>query len=184
MRQIEALFLRSEGFDQHLWAGRALVSVDHARLGHRRFRLKDIYARRSALQPSAIVCADGGFRCFYWPGIANAMLKLELTSFHPRRVVLLGDLHAGVAEQDRNLIDRHAGKQHFHRERVTKHVWMTTLDRTVRPGDVGQGEEPAIASLPVGDDALRRTVAAPEKIAGVGLWTIWDIDLALRIRIP
>jgi len=68
----------------------------HARLGHRRFRLKDIYGRRSSFQPSAIVCADGGFRCFYWPGIANAMLKLELTSFHPGRVVLLG----GVATSD------------------------------------------------------------------------------------
>ena len=34
------------------------------------------------------------------------MLKLELTSFDPGGVVLLCDFHAGMAEQDRNLIDR------------------------------------------------------------------------------
>jgi hypothetical protein len=56
---------------------------------------------------------------------------------------------------------------------------MTTLEGAVRLGDVSQGKRSTIASLPVGDDALGRTVAAPEKIAGVGLWSIWDTSQCL-----
>src|SRR6202023_1086373 len=42
-----------------------------------------------------------------------------------------------------------------------------------------QGKESTIASLPVGADALGRTVAAPEKMAGVGFWPIWDTSQCL-----
>ena len=50
--------------------------------------------------PSSIVGGDLWCRLFNWPSITHAMLKLELTSFHPGRVVLLGDFYAGVTEQD------------------------------------------------------------------------------------
>jgi len=49
--------------------------------------------------------------------------------------VLLGDLDAGVAEQDRNLIARHPASS-IHCECVAEHVWMTTLRGAVRLGDV------------------------------------------------
>ena len=77
------------------------------------------------------------------------------------------------------LIDRHPGKQHLYGESVAEHMRMTTFGRTIRPVDVGEGEELTITSLPVGNDALGRAVAAPEEIARVWLRPGWDTPQSL-----
>lgn len=51
----------------------------------------------------------------------HACLELVLASADPGRVVLLCDLHAGVAEEDRDLIDGYAGQQHLDGEGVAEH---------------------------------------------------------------
>jgi hypothetical protein len=56
------------------------------------------------------------------PGVANAVLKLDLPGLHKRRVALLGDLDRGVTEQQGDLVDGNAGKQHLNRECIPEHV--------------------------------------------------------------
>ena len=73
-----------------------------------------------------------------------------------------------MAEQKRNLVDRNAGEQHFDRKSVAEHVRVAALSLAVRPPDVGQLEQAAIASLQVGHRTLRLSVAAPEEVAGIG----------------
>ncbi|WP_251106725.1 hypothetical protein [Alloacidobacterium dinghuense] len=51
-------------------------------------------------EPPSLVRTDGGFRRYYRPRVANTLLKLNLARFDPGRVVLLGDLHTRVTEQD------------------------------------------------------------------------------------
>ena len=56
------------------------------------------YARS---QPPAMVSACFSRRFLERPSIANALLKLNLPSFDPGRVVFFGDLYVGVGEQHR-----------------------------------------------------------------------------------
>lgn len=79
--------------------------------------------------------------------------------------MLFGDAHAGMAEQDRNLIDGNAGQQHFDGEGVTEHVAVATLGCAVRLAEIGNAEETTIGALPVGDISLGQTVAGPEEKA-------------------
>ena len=88
------------------------------------------------------------------PCVADAFLQLDLPGLHERGIALLGDLHRSVAKQERDLIDGDAGKQHLDREGVAEHVRVAALDLAVRRPDIGQLEQAAIASLPIGDRAF------------------------------
>jgi hypothetical protein len=61
------------------------------------------------------------------------------------------------------LIDRHPGKQHLYGESVAEHMRMTTFGRTIPPVDVGEGEEPAITSLPVATRLLGEPLPLQKK---------------------
>jgi len=89
--------------------------------------------------------------------------------------VLFRDLHAGVTEQDRNLVDGNTGQQHLHRERVAEHVAMASLRCTVRPAEISHGEEAAIGPLPVRYIGLGIAVSAPEEIRRIRLESIGNI---------
>jgi deoxyinosine 3'endonuclease (endonuclease V) len=71
------------------------------------------------------------------------------------------DAHAGVAKQDRNLVNGHSGKQHLDGEGVTKHMAMGALRGAIGIAQIGDLEETAVAALPVGDKGLGVSVAAP-----------------------
>ena len=51
---------------------------------------------------------------------------------HPRRVVPLGDGHAGVPEQARNFIERHSSQQVLDGEGVPQHMKVSGFRATVR----------------------------------------------------
>ena len=58
--------------------------------------------------------------------------------------MLFRDAHAGMAEQDRNLIDRNAGKHHFDGESIAERVAVAALRCTVRLAEIGNLEETAV----------------------------------------
>ena len=109
------------------------------------------------------------------PRATDAVLKLDLPCLHKRRVTLLGDLYRSVSKEQRDLVDGHACKQHLDGEGVPEHVGMAALRRAVGLREIDQFEEAAVAALPVGNHALRLSVAAPEKVAWIRLRTGWDI---------
>jgi hypothetical protein len=59
--------------------------------------------------------------------------------------------------------DGDACKQHLDREGVAEHVRVAALDLAVRPPDISQLEQAAIASLPIGDRAFGIPIATPEE---------------------
>lgn len=74
------------------------------------------------------------------PSRLYALLKLILASTNPRRIVLFGDANAGVAKQDRNLIDGNAGQQHLDCKGIAEHVAVAALRRAVRLAEIGNLE--------------------------------------------
>jgi len=64
----------------------------------------------------------------------------------PRVIVVLSDPDAGVAEQDRGLIDWNAGQQHLDREGVAKHVAVAAFRRSIQFAEIGKLEQPAISA--------------------------------------
>lgn len=74
------------------------------------------------------------------PGSSHAVLELFLPCANPGSIVLLGYLDASVTEQNRHLIERYSGEEHFHGKRVAKHLRMAALRRAVSPSDVSQFE--------------------------------------------
>ena len=56
------------------------------------------------------------------PSALHSRLCLLLALTHPRSVVLLSDLDARMAEQDRDAFERHAGEQQLHRKRAVETV--------------------------------------------------------------
>ena len=64
-------------------------------------------------------------------------------------------------------------KTHYLADGTTHTV--TALDLAIWLPDVCQLEQAAIASLPVGDRALRIAVAAPEEVAGIRLGAGWNV---------
>src|SRR5262249_23538998 len=77
---------------------------------------------------------------FLFPCPSHAVLQLFLTCANPWSIVLLGYLDASVPEQNRHLIERYSGEEHFHGKRVAKHLRMAALRRAVSPSDVSQFE--------------------------------------------
>jgi hypothetical protein len=74
------------------------------------------------------------------PRRLHAFFQLILPSAYPRRVVLFGDADAGMAEQDRDLIDGNAGQKHLNGEGVSEHMAVATLWRAVRLAEIGDFE--------------------------------------------
>jgi len=84
-------------------------------------------------------------------------------------MVLLGNADAGVAEQDRGLIDGNAGQKHFSREGIAKHVAVGALGSAVGIAQVGDREKPPVAALPVGYVGLGRPLPLQKNKGGLGL---------------
>ena len=93
------------------------------------------------------------------PSGLNALFELILPRPYPRRVVFFGDADAGMAEEDRYLIDGNASQKHLDGEGIAEHMAVATFWRAVRLAEIGDFEKPAICTLPVGDKRLRQTVA-------------------------
>ncbi len=85
------------------------------------------------------------------PRLSDTGLKLCLAGFHPRGVVLLGDLYAAVAQQNGNLIDGNAGEKQFDGKCVAEHVRETSLPRSIGFCDISDLKEPSETPLPVLD---------------------------------
>ena len=94
--------------------------------------------------------------------------------------MLFGDLHRGVTEQDRDLVNRYTSQQHLDREGVAEHVRMASFPLAIELSDIGDPKEPAVAPLPVGNRALGKTVAAPEKVSGIRLGAVWNVLKSLN----
>src|SRR6266852_2064566 len=58
------------------------------------------------------------------PGVSQIRFQLFLSRAHPRCVVLLGNSHALVAQQNRDSFDGNASKKQFNSERVAEAVRM------------------------------------------------------------
>jgi len=83
--------------------------------------------------------------------------------------VLFGNANAGVAEENRHLVDWDSGQQHLDGEGVAEHMAVATLWRPVRLAEIGDFEQPAIGALPVGNEGFWQSVTGPEEIIGFGL---------------
>src|SRR5260370_18680848 len=59
------------------------------------------------------------------PGVSQIRFQLFLSRAHPRCVVLLGNSHALVAEQNRDSFDGNSSKKQFNSERVAEAVRMS-----------------------------------------------------------
>ena len=94
----------------------------------------------------------------------HALFQLILAGTNPWGIVLFRDADAGVAEQDRHLIDGNAGQQHLDSEGIAEHVTMAALWRVVRFAEIGDFKEPAIGTLPIGDEGFWKAVAGPEEV--------------------
>src|SRR6267143_2314587 len=59
------------------------------------------------------------------PGVSQIRFQLFLSRAHPRCVVLLGNSHALVAQQNRDSFDWNSSKKQFNSERVAEAVRMS-----------------------------------------------------------
>lgn len=84
--------------------------------------------------------------------------------------MLLRDSHALVPEQDRNLVNGHAGQQHLDRECIAEHMREAPLRRSIGFLQLCQREQPPVAALPVGYGRLGKSIATPEEISRIWLW--------------
>src|SRR5260370_5981758 len=75
------------------------------------------------------------------PGVSQIRFQLFLSRAHPRCVVLLGNSHALVAQQNRDSFDGNASKKQFNSERVAEAVRMSI-------GNVCEFEEFAQSRFP------------------------------------
>lgn len=71
--------------------------------------------------------------------------------------MVLGVLYAGMAEQNRNTLQRHACEQQFHGKRIPEPMWVPILDS-------GQLAEATKCSAPVPSERLLTAVAGPEPV--------------------
>src|SRR5215469_3559771 len=88
------------------------VSFDSPRRHHFLLDLKGITRARFSVYPSL------QFRSF--PSASNIGLQLFLTRSNPRCVVLLGDAHTLMPQQNRDTFNRHTGKKQFHGKRIAE----------------------------------------------------------------
>lgn len=88
--------------------------------------------------------------------------------------MLLSYADAGVAKEDRDLVDGNAGQQHLNGEGVAEHVAVGALWGAVGIAQVGDLEEPTIGTLPIGHKGLGKAVASPEEVAWVGFEARWN----------
>jgi hypothetical protein len=90
------------------------------------------------------------------------------------------DAHAGVAKQDRDLVNGHTCQQHFDGEGVAEHMAVGALRGAIGIAQIGDLEEAAVAALPVGDECLGVSVAAPEEVSRVRFQAIGNFPLVSR----
>src|SRR5258708_19145388 len=101
------------------------------------------------------------------PGHARAVFQLQLSGFHKRRIVFLGNLDTAVAQQQRNLIERNAREQQFDREGVAEHVRMAALRQAVFARQIQISKKEAQRSLPSLLGGMVVPIAAPEDISRI-----------------
>src|SRR6266704_529371 len=97
------------------------------------------------------------------PGVSQIRFQLFLSRAHPRCVVLLGNSHALVAQQNRDSFDGNSGKKQFNSERVAETVRMSTRN-------VCEFEEFAQSRLPAPHDAFSLSPSAPEEKLLCDFW--------------
>src|SRR2546427_12058551 len=90
------------------------------------------------------------------PGVSQIRFQLFLSRAHPRCVVLLGNSHALVAQQNRDSFDGNSSKKQFNSERVAETVRMSIRN-------VCEFEEFAQSRLPAPHDAFQLPFSTPKE---------------------
>src|SRR5712671_3451646 len=90
------------------------------------------------------------------PGVSQIRFQLFLSRAHPRCVVLLGNSHALVAQQNRDSFDGNSSKKQFNSERVAEAVRMSIRN-------VCEFEEFAQSRLPAPHDAFQLPSSTPKE---------------------
>ena len=90
------------------------------------------------------------------PGVSQIRFQLFLSRAHPWCVVLLGDSHALVAQQNRDSFDGNSSQKQFNSERVAEAMRMSIRN-------ICEFEESAQSRLPAPHDAFELSSSAPEE---------------------